>query len=264
MNILKKKIFWLGLAAVILFSVAAYLGTAQRSGEYSGISQASPWFVAIVCIAALVDSINPCAFSVLLLTVGFLFSLGSERRNIMKTGLIYIFGVFATYVLIGLGVLRALSFFGVPNFMAKAGALLIILAGALDIIGDLFPRFPIKLKIPAAAHRTMARLMGRAAGWTALVLGVFVGLVEFPCTGGPYLMILGMLHDAKSSAAMAGFGYLVLYNLIFVLPLIVILLIASDVTLLEKANAWKRENSENMRLYGGLAMLVLGILILLI
>lgn len=262
MGIIKKKIFWLGLGAVLLFSVAAFFGVRQKAGDFSNIRESDPWFAAIVVIAALVDSVNPCAFSVLLLTIGFLFSMESDRRKILKTGFVYIFGVFATYVFIGLGILRALSFFGVPNFMAKVGAMVIIATGLLELIGEIFPNFPIKLKIPASAHRTMARLMGSAAGWTALILGIFVGLVEFPCTGGPYLMILGMLHDASSAGT--GFLYLVLYNLIFVLPLVVILLIASDSRLLQKANTWKRENSYNMRIYGGLAMMVLGLLILLV
>ena len=59
----------------------------------------------------------------------------------------------------------------------------------------------------------------------------------------------------------AGFGYLILYNLIFVLPLIVILLIASDSTLLAKVQEWKKSKTRNMRLWGGIAMIVLGVII---
>jgi hypothetical protein len=52
-----------------------------------------------------------------------------------------------------------------------------------------------------------------------------------------------------------------LYNLIFVLPLAVILLIASDKTLLEKVVAWKKSEIGHMRLWGGVAMVVLGLII---
>lgn len=60
----------------------------------------------IVISAAAMDSINPCAISVLLLTIGFLLSLGISRNKKLKIGLSYITGIFITYVLIGLEVLR--------------------------------------------------------------------------------------------------------------------------------------------------------------
>ena len=91
------------------------------------------------------------------------------------------------------------------------------------------------------------------------MLGALVGLCEFPCTGGPYLMVLGLLHDRGTY--FTGVGYLFLYNLIFVLPLLIILFIASDKTLVEKVKAWKKAETKNMRLWGGIAMIILGIII---
>jgi len=52
-----------------------------------------------------------------------------------------------------------------------------------------------------------------------------------------------------------------LYNLIFILPLVVILLIASDSTLVEKVKMWKKSETKHMRLWGGIAMVILGLLI---
>ena len=72
-------------------------------------------------------------------------------------------------------------------------------------------------------------------------------------------MVLGLLHD--NVTYLKGFGYLLLYNLIFVLPLVIILLIASDKGLLDKVSAWQRKKSRTMRYAGGLAMVLLGALI---
>ena len=102
--------------------------------------------------------------------------------------------------------------------------------------------------------------MNRASLPTAFFLGVLVGLCEFPCTGGPYLMVLGLLHD--QGTYFAGFGYLLLYNLIFILPLVIILFIASDNALLEKVSQWKKAETKRMRLLGGIAMVILGLVIL--
>ena len=143
--------------------------------------------------------------------------------------------------------------------MAKVGAVLLVGLGGINLINEFFPSFPIKLRIPQLARHKMAELMNRASLPTAFFLGVLVGLCEFPCTGGPYLMILGLLHD--QGTYFAGVGYLLLYNLIFILPLVVILLISSDNALLEKVKSWKKAETKHMRLWSSVAMVALGFLI---
>ncbi|MDP3957888.1 MAG: cytochrome c biogenesis protein CcdA, partial [bacterium] len=154
---------------------------------------------------------------------------------------------------------QALHLFDTPHFMAKVGATLMVALGGIGIIGYFFPSFPLLPAIPQAAHRKMAELMHKASLPTAFLLGALVGLCEFPCTGGPYLMVLGLLHD--QGTYLAGVSYLLFYNLIFILPLAIILMIASDGALLEKVQTWKRAETGHMRLYGGIAMILLGILI---
>lgn len=223
------------------------------------LSGGGKWLLPLVGVAALIDSINPCAFSILLLTIAFLLSIGYLRSGILKIGSAYIFGIFLIYMLIGLGILQALHIFSTPHFMAKAGALLLILLGAINIINEFFPAFPVKLRIPQAAHHKMAELMEQASMPTAFFLGALVGLCEFPCTGGPYLMVLGLLHD--KATYLAGLRYLLLYNLIFILPLVIILLIAGDKSLLGKIQVWQGKERGMMRFGGGIAMVALGIII---
>lgn len=226
------------------------------------ISAGGKWLLPLVAVSALIDSINPCAFSVLLLTIAFLFSIGKLRSGILKVGGAYISGLFLAYILIGLGILQALHFFNTPNFMAKVGASLMILLGLINIINEYFPAFPVKLRIPGDTHHKMAELMEKGSVPTAFVLGGLVGLCEFPCTGGPYLMVLGLLHDRATY--LTGLAYLLLYNAIFVLPLVVILLIAGDKRILSKVQSWQTAERGKMRLYGGMAMIALGILIFFI
>lgn len=255
-----KKQFIVLIAVVALAGFVLFLRTNSGSAEFLwNLSNGGRWLFPLVSVAALIDSINPCAFSILLLTIAFLVSLGAVRRKIVAIGATYIFGLFAVYILIGLGILQALHLFNTPHFMAKVGASVLIAWGALTLINHFFPSFPVKLRIPQASHAAMARLMEKASLPGAFLLGGLVGLCEFPCTGGPYLMVLGLLHDQPTY--LKGVGYLLYYNLIFVLPLVVILALASNQAFLERVRQWKREETGRMRLWGGIAMVALGLAI---
>lgn len=258
---MRRKIL---LSLGILFVVTIVFLQVNNIGPalFSRASAESAWLAPLIIAAALLDSINPCAFSILLLTIAFLFSLGSLRSRILGIGATYIFGLFLVYILIGLGILGTMQLFGIPRIMSKAGAVLLLLFGLINLIGHYFPAFPIKLKIPAKTHQTIGRLMAKASYPTAFSLGLLVGVFEFPCTGGPYLMVLSLLHD--QATYLRGLGYLLIYNLIFVLPLVIILLIASDPVLLEKVQAWKKTETGQMRLWGSLAMILLALLIFLL
>ncbi|MEK7624138.1 MAG: cytochrome c biogenesis protein CcdA [Patescibacteria group bacterium] len=256
---MSKKFIILVSIGILLFGSAIFLKISDNSATALWkLSGEGKWLLPLVGIAALIDSINPCAFGILLLTIAFLLSIGKTRSGILKIGGIYVLGLFTVYILIGLGILQALHLFNTPHFMAKVGAALLIALGGISLISELFPSFPIKLRIPQSAHHKMAELMNKASLPTAFFLGALVGLCEFPCTGGPYLMVLGLLHD--QGTYFSGVGYLLLYNLIFILPLAVILLIASESALIEKVKAWKKTETKHMRIWGGIAMIALGII----
>lgn len=257
-----KKFIWILGAVIIFIGFMVFLKFTGGGIVARMESGGTPALIPLIAIAALLDSLNPCAFSVLLLTIAFLFNMGESRKRILTIGGTYIFGIFTVYVLIGLGILRALTFFNIPGFMAKVAAGIIIALGVIDLIGAYFPKFPIQLKIPASAKRPIAVLMQKGSVATAFILGAFVGLVQFPCVGGPYLLILGLLHDAHSF--ISGFGLLLFYNLLFLVPLIVVLIIASNEALLQKVQQMRSGNSGTLRFATGLAMIILGSLIFLL
>lgn len=224
-----------------------------------GLSNGGEWLFPLIAASAIIDSVNPCAFSILLLTIAFLFSAGHLRSKIMAVGGFYIAGIFLVYLAIGLGLLRVLHLFNTPHFMAKVGALLLIALGAINILNWLFPNFPIKFRIPRAAHHKMSGLIEKSSLPAAFFLGALVGLCEFPCTGGPYLAAVGLLND--NATYLAGAGYLLIYNLIFILPLALVLLITSNKNLLERVRAWQEREKSAEKAWSGLAMIILGIII---
>lgn len=257
-----KLIIFITLALALLAGALLFKSNAIGAQALWNISKQGSWLFPLVSISALVDSINPCAFSILLLTIAFLVSLGRLRSNILSIGVTYIAGIFVVYLFIGLGILQALHLFNTPHFMAKLAAWILIGAGTINLLNHFFPRFPLKLKIPSISHNKMAKLIEKGSLPAAFALGVLVGLCEFPCTGGPYLLVLGLLHD--KATALRGFFYLLWYNIIFVLPLVVMLVLASDETVLSKIQEWKKRNTKDMQLASGIVMVGLGLFILLI
>jgi len=248
-----------GVGLLLAGAAVFFSSVSSSSAALWGLSNQGAWLLPLVAVAALVDSINPCAFSILLVTMAFLFSLGKLRSSVLEIGAAYILGIFLVYTLIGLGMLQVLHLFDTPHLMAKLGASLLVVLGLVSLANHFVPAFPVKLRMPQLAHGRMAALMGKASLPSAFVLGGLVGLCEFPCTGGPYLAVIGLLHDRATHAA--GLGYLLFYNAIFILPLAVILLLASDRSLLESVEGWKKRHTGAMRLWGGQAMVALGLAI---
>lgn len=260
---MENRLKWLAFATVAFFvTIALFKYSSFGASTLWGVSEQGHWLLPLVAVAALIDSVNPCAFSILLLTVAFLLSIGKLRSNVLQIGSAYIAGLFVVYLLIGLGLLQTLHIFDTPHFMANVGAVLLVALGLINIVNEFVPAFPVKLAIPHGAHKKMAVLMERGSIPAAVALGGLVGVCEFPCTGGPYLMVLGLLHDQATRTA--GLGYLFLYNLLFILPLVIILFVAGDKALLEKVETWKKRNTRAMRFWGGNAMIILGVIVFLI
>lgn len=258
-----KKSFLITVIVAVLFAAfAAYLILGEGNSQLVwDLSNQGSLLLPLVLVAAIIDSINPCSFSVLILTIVFLFSIGRIRRQILAVGGVYILGIFVAYMLLGLGILRALHLFSTPHFMGKLGALILIIFGLVHIINRLFPKFPIKFKIPRVAHNKIATLMEKATVPTAFMLGILVGLCEFPCTGGPYLMVLGLLHD--NTTYWSGLGYLLLYNAIFVLPLVIMLALAGHPLTASKIQKWQKSEKKYLGIIASIAMIILGLLIIL-
>ena len=226
------------------------------------LSNKGAWLLPLVLISALLDSVHPCSFSILLITIAFLFGIQMTRKKILQIGGIYIAGIFMAYLLIGLGILKVLHLFNTPHFMGKLGATLLIVFGIINLVNYLFPKFPIKFKIPSVSHTAMGKLMERASFPASFGLGLLVGICQFPCMGGPYLMVIGLLRDQVTY--FSGFGYLVLYNLILIIPLVTVLWITADKIIVDKMQEWKKTNMQGVRFWAGLAMIIIGILIFFI
>ena len=213
-----------------------------------------------VLLTGLVDGINPCAMAILLFFVSFLFTIRKTRGSIARMGAVYIAAVYVVYFLIGLGLLRASTLFQ-GHWLGQAGAVLLMLLGTTNLVGAIFPRFPIRLEIPEVGKEGLKKWMYRATLPASLILGTLMGLESFPCSGGPYVAILGLL--GSQTGFWEGLGYLALYNLMFILPLVVVLGLSLNPVLGARIQAWERSSSRQVRGTTGGVMAALGLGLLL-
>jgi cytochrome c biogenesis protein CcdA len=257
---MKKVIIIIGIALAAIAGIVLLKNSPATSSIIWSLSNQGTWLLPLVLISSLMDSVHPCSFSILLITIAFLFGIQVSRAKILQLGGTYVLGIFTAYFLIGLGMLKVLHLFDTPHFMGKLGATVLILFGVLNLINRFFPQFPIKLKIPQVAHGAMSKLMDKASFPAVFALGLLVGICQFPCMGGPYLMVIGLLHDQVTYTK--GFSYLLLYNLILIIPLVVVLFIAAQKALVEKVQIWKRDNMNGLRFWAGIIMILVGFLVL--
>ena len=259
---MKKLIISLGIVFIAILLIVALKYSPIFSTFLWNISDEGVWLLPLVFFSALLDSVHPCSFSILLITIAFLFGLQMSRKKILQIGGLYIAGIFAAYFTIGIGLLKVIHIFNTPHFMGKLGAAILIIFGLLSLLNSLFPKFPIKLKIPDVAHRSIGKLINTVSLPATFTLGLLVGLCQFPCMGGPYLMVIGLLSDKVSY--FRGFGYLLLYNVVLVVPLVATLWIAADPALIDKVKEWKRNQIKDVHFWVGIAMIIIGILVLFI
>lgn len=218
----------------------------------------------VVLGSAAIDSVNPCAIGVLILMMSVIMSSKGSTKRLLALGGAYIFAIFATYLIAGLGLVYFFSEIPIviAEYLSLAVGALVIFAGILEI-KDFFwygkgpslqipPRFAKMIHEYSTEKKTIGGVM---------FLGAFVAAVELPCTGAPYLAIITILSVNFNLTALL---LMVLYNIVFVLPLIIILFMVAGGASLGSVKQWKEESKGTMRLFIGLTLVALGWLLILI
>ncbi len=220
--------------------------------------------IGLIITSAAIDSINPCAIGVLILMVSVILGQGGSTKKLILNGLAYIGAIFVTYLLAGLGLVY---FFAVvpiviAEYLSLAVGSLVILAALLEIKDYFWYGKGFSLQIPTYfANKIHEYSTTKTSLFGVMFLGAFVAAVELPCTGAPYLAIITILRIDFNIQA---FAMMVLYNFIFVLPLLVILFMVASGTRISVVSKWKEESKGTMRLFMGLLLAALGWILILI
>jgi len=206
--------------------------------EVSGKEKIKEYFekfgVLVILFAGLIDGVNPCAFAVLIFFITFLFTTGRKREDILKVGFFFTLGVYIAYLISGIGIFRVIQRYSIVGIFSKilylVTAILVLIFAILSYLdyikiksgrGD-----EITLQLPGFFKKTAREMIKKNLNTNIITLTAFlvafpISIIEFLCTGQTYLPTIVYIIGVPELKA-KGVFYLLIYNLMFVLPLILI------------------------------------------
>jgi len=244
----------IGNNLVAMISQSAPKPLLSKLSEINGINLINYFkkFTPLLIIGVgLLDGINPCAFTVIVFFISFLALQGYRKKELVFIGLSFILAVFLAYILIGLGLFAFI--YRLKGFWL-ARKIFNISVGTLSIVVALLAAFDalkykktqktqdMMLQLPAAVKNQIHKVIGMHFRKTkvtqavtpggiyrlifiAFITGLLVSILEAVCTGQTYLPTITFIFNTTGLKIQA-LGYLLLYNIMFVVPLFIVFLLA--------------------------------------
>ncbi len=244
--------------------------------------------VPVIVGAAVIDSINPCAFGVLIFILGYLMKVSKNKAKVLADGFGYVIGVYVTYLLLGILIFQGISHVlrliqelsvtlpilgptPVAPFLYQIFGVIIIFFGLLEFKEFIAPNSggPKLAIMPTFAEKVKGwtKVLGAAANKNFLfglgfsvVMGFLVALVELPCTGAPYIAVIALLTQAGFTLGQS-IPLMLAYNFIFIFPLLLIIFIVFKGMGVKHLQSWKNEHKSAMRVAAGMLLIALGLFI---
>ncbi len=230
--------------------------------------------------AGLLDGITPCAFTVIVFFIFLLTFYGYSRKEIISIGSAYILAVFISYLLIGLGIFNFI--YALKGFYWVMKGFYCLVAGICLVLASLafYDFFKYKttgktenasLQLPSNLKKMIKKIIGDKyrrkksnivslfAG--AFLIGIAVSFLEAVCAGRVYPPIMAMAVKIESLRLKA-FMYFILYNLMFILPLVLVLAFALWGVNSERFSSFMQNRYGVIKMFMGFLFLILGIFIL--
>jgi cytochrome c biogenesis protein CcdA len=230
-----------------------------------------------VGLAGLIDGINPCAIATLVFLVSVLSMSNIVGGNLLLIGAVFCLGSFLTYFLLGLGMLHILH--QMTAFRLVQGAfdmvlvaVLLLLAGYSFLDAFRFRRShrasDVSIQLPVSVKNRVHRLLRLGLGKHGTILSAFlvavaVTALESVCTGQVYLPTLAFIVRSGADVG-RGMGLLVVYNLMFIVPLLVVLILAHHGLRLQRLMAWSAKEVFFGKLLMGLFFVAMAVLIVML
>ena len=192
-----------------------------------------------ILAAGLINGLNPCAFVTIIFFISYLAFMGRKGREVLLVGAAFTLGVFITYLLIGLGLSKALEPLADLQATLKRWVLGIAIALCLALAAiSLYDYFKaragkvkeMKIKLSPGLQRQIHRLIRESSSvqtftLAAFAIGFAVSIIQLTCTSPLYIGVTFLIHDVPELRTNA-FLYLLLYNLAYIVPLVAIFILA--------------------------------------
>lgn len=209
-----------------------------KRAEKNIIERFKSFGIITVVSAGLLDGINPCAFATLIFFISYLAFFIRKNREILTVGTTFVVAVFITYLLVGFGLLRVIQLLRFMPIVAKI--VYMLTAGVAISFGvlSLYDYFRYRtgeydratLRLPSFMRNKIHEVIRKKVGVKKYTLGAFgagflISLLEFSCTGQVYLPTVVFVTKIPALRMKALF-YLILYNVCFILPLLLVFFLA--------------------------------------
>ncbi len=234
-------------------------GTGSPLDRLETLGRVTLW--AVIAAAAL-DSINPCDFAVLILLLGTLLVIG-RKGKVLLSGIAFSAGIYIAYFVLGfvvysiLGMTLGTRAFREPFILAVSSIAILV---GLWQMKDLFwyGRF-LSIEVPERWKPAVKKITSSAVTIPgAFVAGIIDSLFLAPCTSGPYLAILSLL--SQTTSRLQGIGLLLIYNLVFILPLLAItVFVHLGFTTTARAEKWRTARMGKLHFISGVVMVLIGV-----
>ena len=196
-----------------------------------------------IMASGLIDGLNPCAFATIIFFISYLTISGRKGKEILITGACFAAGVFIAYFLIGITLYRLMDL--IKDQLAIAGKILyglIALACLYMAYMSVRDYFKVKngdlsdmeMKLPEPLRKRINATIREGQKATnyyfgAFVTGLLISFIELACTGQIYFPVIVTMMSVPALKAKA-VSYLLLYNLMFIVPLVVVFILAYNGT----------------------------------
>lgn len=219
---------------------------------------------------ALIDGFNPCNIFVLTMLLGLLVSASHSKRRIYIIGYVFVAVVFIVYFLFMVAWLNVFKYIGFIDPLRITIALIAIFAGIINCKELFFFRKGITLMIQEKHKGPLIKKIKKmkevivkgsipALISSSIILAAFASLVELPCTAGFPIIYTGILSGKFVDNSLIYYSYIFLYNLIYVVPLCVIIGLFGFTL---KSKQISKKQMQIIKFIGGVIMILLGIILL--
>ncbi|MEA3329949.1 MAG: hypothetical protein U9Q06_04365 [Nanoarchaeota archaeon] len=237
-----------------------------------------PYWLQVVVLGA-ADSVNPCALAVLfMILISIMLYNPNKKKKVLMAGLAFTFSVFVMYFIYGAIIVTLLT--GLMDFL-EAGSIYVyktlgMLAIVIGLLGikDFLMYKPgtIGTEMPLMLRPKVKKIISKVTSVSgAIKTGAFVSLFLLPCTMGPLFIFasitseeLSLSLSEKLTMLLPSLPWLFIYNLIFILPMLIItLFIYYGFTTVEDAQEWKERNIRKLHLIAGIILFLIGVAMVL-
>ncbi|MFZ3384284.1 MAG: cytochrome c biogenesis protein CcdA [Candidatus Methanoperedens sp.] len=212
-----------------------------------------------VFVVGFLAGFNPCLLAILAFIASVTLATTGKRRNVILIVFMFSLGIFVTYLVVGIGLLRILE--EAPGLQAGIKNFLVVLIGILGLwhvydANHLRKNTESSFYTPKAFIRLTESVTKKVSLPASFFMGALFSLIKAPCVGAVYFLILDMVRNGEGT----GYLYLAAYNFGVVLPVLVLggaIAFGLDP---EKVEKFRKDKRSLLRLITGVTLLVIAVL----